>query len=332
MIVSPRWDYVVKELFRDIEVLRYFISDILGIPLSRIRSLRLKNTFLWKRRKKEKQGILDVVAELNDDTVIDIELQAKVYDCWDKRQLFYLSKLYTEDLQTGQDYSYLRKCVGISILNFNLSDREKYHTVYWLMDEEGNKLSDILEVHVLELTKKPDEAGAVEDWIRFFNAETEEDLEMIKTSGVNMGILRAIGVLERLSMSNPLRLRFEAYLKSVRDERAWKMHVWKEATAAGMAAGRAEGMTIGKAEGMTIGKAEGMTIGKAEGMATGKAEDILYLLESRGDLPDDLRTAILSEKNMDKLHQWFIFAVESRSLEEFQKKAAIESDKSRSEF
>ena len=37
-------------------------------------------------------------------------------------------------------------------LNFNLSDREKYHTLFWLMDEEGNKLSDILEVHVLELT------------------------------------------------------------------------------------------------------------------------------------------------------------------------------------
>ena len=71
---------MVKELFRNDTVRRYFISDILGIPLHLIRSLRLKNTFLWKRRRREKLGILDVVVELNDDTVIDIELQAKVCD------------------------------------------------------------------------------------------------------------------------------------------------------------------------------------------------------------------------------------------------------------
>lgn len=313
MIVSPKWDYVVKELFRDDTVLRYFISDILGIPLHRIRSLRLKNTFLWKRHRREKLGILDVAVELNDDTVIDIELQAKVCDSWDKRQLFYLSKLFTGDLQTGQDYSHLRKCVGISILNFNLSDRKEYHTVYWLMDKEGHKLSDMLEVHVLELTKKPIGEGAVENWIRFFNAETEEDLEMIKADHVNMGILRAIGVLERLSMSNPLRLRYEAYLKRVRDERAWKIHVWKEATAAGMA----EGM----AEGMAIGKAEGVAIGKAEGISEGKAESILYLLESRGDVPEHLRTSILSEKDTDRLRRWLILAAESQSAEDFCQKA-----------
>ena len=140
MIISPKYDYVVKELFRDETILRYFISDVLGIRQESIRSLRLRNTFLWKRHKKQKLGILDVVVELNDDTKIDIELQAKVCDSWDKRQLFYLSKLYTEDLQSGQDYSHLRKCVGISILDFNLSNRKKYHTVYYLMDEEGNKL------------------------------------------------------------------------------------------------------------------------------------------------------------------------------------------------
>lgn len=316
MIVSPKWDYVVKELFRDDTVRRYFISDILGIPLHLIRSLRLKNTFLWKRRRMEKLGILDVVVELNDDTVIDIELQAKVCDSWDKRQLFYLSKLFTGDLQTGQDYSQLRKCVGISILNFNLSDREKYHTVYWLMDEEGNKLSDMLEVHVLELTKRPEGEGAVENWIRFFNAETEEELEKMKADGVNMGILKAIGVLERLSMSNPLRLRYEAYLKGVRDERAWKIHVWKEATEAGMAAGRAAGMAAGRAEGMTAG----MTIGRAEGMTIGKSEDILELLKTHGELPENLKTRILSEKNTDTLHRWLILAARSQSVKEFQKK------------
>ncbi len=302
MIISPKYDYVVKELFRDETILRYFISDVLGIRQESTRSLRLRNTFLWKRHKKQKLGILDVVVELNDDTKIDIELQAKVCDSWDKRQLFYLSKLYTEDLQSGQDYSHLRKCVGISILDFNLSNRKKYHTVYYLMDEEGNKLSDMLEVHVLELNKKLTGQGEVDDWIRFFNIRTEEDLKMIKTK--NLGILKAIGELERLSMSNPLRLRYEAYLKRVRDDRAWRIYVWKEARAEGKAEGRAEG------------KAEG----RAEGKAEGRAEAIIYLLESRGKVPEKLKLRILEEKDLDRLQQWLTFAAASGSVGEFQKK------------
>ena len=286
MIISPKYDYVVKELFRDETILRYFISDVLGIRQESIRSLRLRNTFLWKRHKKQKLGILDVVVELNDDTKIDIELQAKVCDSWDKRQLFYLSKLYTEDLQSGQDYSHLRKCVGISILDFNLSNRKKYHTVYYLMDEEGNKLSDMLEVHVLELNKKLTGQGEVDDWIRFFNVRTEEDLKMIKTK--NLGILKAIGELERLSMSNPLRLRYEAYLKRVRDDRAWRIYVWKEA--------------------------------REEGKAEGRAEAIIYLLESRGKVPEKLKLRILEEKDLDRLQQWLTFAAASGSVGEFQKK------------
>ena len=134
MIISPKFDYFVKELFHDATVLKYFIGDVMGISQEKIRSVRLKNTFLRKRYRKQKGGILDVLAELNDDTKIDIELQAKVYEDWDKRQLFYLSRMYVEDMQVGEEYYTLKKCVGISIQNFNMTDREKYHTVYYLRD------------------------------------------------------------------------------------------------------------------------------------------------------------------------------------------------------
>ena len=110
-IVSPRYDFVVKELFRNETVLKYFIGDVLGIPQDQIRTIRLKNTFLRTWYRRQKLGILDILVDLNDDTKIDIELQIKVYDNCDKRLLFYLARLFTEDLQTGQNYSLLRKCV-----------------------------------------------------------------------------------------------------------------------------------------------------------------------------------------------------------------------------
>lgn len=58
---------------------------------------------------------------------------------------------------------------------------------------------------------------------------------MIKTK--NPGIVEAIGELKRMSMSNPLRLMYEAYLKRVRDEKAREDYVWDQ----GVAEGKAEG-------------------------------------------------------------------------------------------
>lgn len=77
MIVRPKWDYCMKELFRNFIILKYFISDILDIPIEKIRSLKLRNTNLWRRYKYQKQGIVDVLLELNDDTKINIELQIR---------------------------------------------------------------------------------------------------------------------------------------------------------------------------------------------------------------------------------------------------------------
>lgn len=279
MIISPKYDYFLKELFHNPVVLRFFIGDVLEISQNQIHTVHLKNTFLRKRFRKQKQGILDLVVELNDNIKINIELQVKVFENWEKRQLFYLSKLYTEDIVTGENYSCLRKTIGISILDFNLSQRESYHTVYRLKDKDGYEFSDLLEIHIIELNKELTDKGEIDDWIRFFNAETEEDLKMIRTK--NPGIQEAIKELKRMSMNNPLRLRYETYLKRVRDERAREMYV------------------------------------RNQGKAEGKAESILTLLEKRGPIPETLRSTILSERNLSKLDEWLVLASESRSVEEF---------------
>ena len=229
MIISPKYDDMMKELFHNETVLRYFLSDILRVRLDRIQNLRIRSPFLRKRGRKEKQGILDVVAEFGDDTKVD------------KRQLFYLAKMYTEELIKGEDYSRLKRCVGISLLDFNLSDRPKYHTVYRLRDEEGNEFTDALEIHVLELSKPLTGKEKADEWIQFFNVETEEDLRMIKAKTKNPGILEAIRELRRLSLDSPMKWRYDAYLKRKRDEKAREAYVWEEGEAKGRAEGRTEG-------------------------------------------------------------------------------------------
>ena len=246
MIISPKYDDMMKELFHNETVLRYFLSDILRVCPDRIWNLRLKTPFLRKRGRKEKQGILDVVAEFGDDTKVNVELQVRIVRNWDKRQLFYLAKMYTEELIKGEDYSRLKRCVGISLLDFNLSDRPKYHTVYRLRDEEGNEFTDALEIHVLELSKPLTGKEKADEWIQFFNVETEEDLRMIKAKTKNPGILEAIRELRRLSLDSPIKWRYDAYMKRKRDEKAREAYVWEEGEAKGRAEGKAEGRTEGE--------------------------------------------------------------------------------------
>ena len=246
MIISPKYDDMMKELFHNETVLRYFLSDILRVRLDRIQNLRIRTPFLRKRGRKEKQGILDVVAEFGDDTKVNVELQVKIVRNWDKRQLFYLAKMYTEELIKGEDYSLLKKCVGISLLDFNLSDRPKYHTVYRLRDEEGNEFTDALEIYVLELSKPLTGKEKADEWIQFFNVKTEEDLKMIKAKTKNPGILEAIRELRRLSLDSPIKWRYDAYMKRKRDEKAREAYVWEEGEAKGRAEGKAEGRTEGE--------------------------------------------------------------------------------------
>ena len=235
-IISPKYDFSAKELFSNEVVRRHFISDVLGIPIEKIRSVRMLNPFLRKRFRLQKQGILDVLVELNDSTKINIEVQVVLFANWDRRSLFYLAKMYTEDLLVGENYAKLKRCVSISILDFNLTDSEEYHKVYRLRDEQGNEFSDLLEVHTIELRKKLKGNGKMDDWIRLFNAKTEEDLDMIQTK--NVGLQEAINMVKTMSLSKRMRLRYEAHMKDVRDRRAREDYVREE----GLREGRQESL------------------------------------------------------------------------------------------
>ena len=52
-IISPKYDFSAKELFSIEMIRKYFISDVLDIPVEQIHSVRLSNTFLWKRYRRQ---------------------------------------------------------------------------------------------------------------------------------------------------------------------------------------------------------------------------------------------------------------------------------------
>ncbi len=287
--VSLKNDYVFRELFSYENVRKQFLSDVLGIPAESMKSVRIVNPYLWKRLRRQKQGILDMALELDDGTKINIELQVRRQNHWIERKLFYLAKMYTQDLKSGQDYGKLRRCISISILDFKLTEEEECHSAYLLRNKSGRELTGLFELHIIELGKKLNGTDPVTDWVRLFNAQSWEDLDMIRTK--NRGIMEAMEILRKLSLSRPLRLLYEQRLKDIRDRRAEDEYVWDA--------------------------------GKAEGMAEGIARSIFQLLGEYGDIPEELKRKILSQKDSDTLYLWLKTAASSQSIEQFTEKCRL---------
>lgn len=297
MLISLKTDYVFKELFAHENVRKQFLSDVLDIPLEEMKSVRIMNPFLRRRFRRQKEGILDMALEMVGGAKVNIELQVRRQENWVKRKLFYLARLYTEDLFAGQNYDRLRKCISISLLDFNLTQGEEYHTEYRLRTKGGKELTDLFELHIVELRKPLGETDGLDDWIRLFNATAEEDLEMIKIK--NAGIREAIEELRTMSLARTLRFLYEERLKARRDRWAEDEYVRNE------------------------GRAEGRIEGQAEGRIEGTAQSVLLLLNGLGDVPSELSKKIRSEKNMDTLNQWLKAAAKAESIEQFIQSSSI---------
>ena len=84
----------------------------------------------------------------------------------------------------------------------------------------------------------------MDDWIRLMNAETEEEVDMIRTE--NPGVLAAIREIKIMNLGKGLRALYEAHMKEVRDRNARDEYVWEEGIAKGKAEGKAEGESTGQ--------------------------------------------------------------------------------------
>lgn len=304
--LPPKSDVAFKELMRNEIVRRYFISDVLGIPPEEIRETRLENTFLGRRNRRDKEGILDVRLLLNNDCRINIELQIKDIPAWDKRSLFYLSRMYAEGVHVGEDYGLLKKCIVICVLGFSWDAHEKYHKVYSLRDQEGQIYSDQFEVHVIELNKELT-GDRLDDWIRLFRVENREELDMIRSD--NPGIIEALKEVMTMNLGRRLRALYEEHMRIKRDRIYLRNIAINE--------GKAIGKSIGIAEGLEQGRVQGLIQGENIGDLKRLHQDILDLLEDLGEIPSDILDRVHAEKNTDTLRKWHKSAARAKDYTDF---------------
>ena len=235
-IMKPKVDFCFKELMEEPEVRRGFISAVLGIRPEEIIQTTLLPTHLRKESQEEKLGILDVRVLLNGDIQINMEMQVAPFELWAERSLFYLGKMYIDQIKEGEDYDVLKKCIHIGILDFVMfqEDEEFYSRFHIWEDQRHRKSTDKLEVHILELP--------ILDRYRY--AERKEDLEMIAKTDKFLG--KAYEALTNLSADEKKRLEYEAREKAIRDHHHQMKSNWNAGHEQGLKQGIEQGEKSGE--------------------------------------------------------------------------------------
>ena len=219
-LMSPKVDYCFKELLAYSEIRKGFIAAILNKDPEEIAETTLMPTILSKDTEDGKYGILDVRVRMKNGSQMDLEMQVAPFEFWNNRVIFYLSKMYAEQVKEGDKYKNLKPCIQVSILNFNLfhEDRTCFREIEFCDLTTKKKYTDLLEIYVLELKKLPPEQKEeplIIKWMRFLAAESREDFE--KMAGEDNYINEAYEVLQKLSADKRKRLEYEARQKEIRD-------------------------------------------------------------------------------------------------------------------
>ena len=207
---------------------------------------------------------------------------------------FYHAKIDAGNLAAGEDYGKLRNVVVIFITTYDPFDRDRmvYTIRNCCIEEPDLPYEDGAETLFL-YTKgtKGDPPKELRELLQYMEDSTEENA---RSEGLK-ALHRMVTEVKRDG-----EVGF-AYMKSFEREQ----RVREEARLEGLSEGRREGLS------------EGRTEGRTEGLSEGKVEDLLAVLGCKGEVPEALRSKILSEKDLNLLNDWFLRALSCESVEEF---------------
>ena len=293
--INPRVDIAFKKIFgaeENKDLLLSLINSIVGKE-DQVIHITLLNPYNQKSFKEDKLSILDIKAKGHHGKTFNIEIQITDEADYDKRALYYWVKLYTEQLQEKEDYSTLKKVIGIHILNFtSILESTKYHNIFHITEKEtGIRYFKALELHTIELKKFTDNLGkglkdigskiknSLDLWATFL---TKHDLLLDATLSdhlKNIPVNKALHTLDIMNFSKEERVAYEDHLKWLRIE----VNSLKKAERKGIEQGRKEGQKEGRKErSLEIASSlidHGLTLDQI-GKVTGLSQEELYLLRS----------------------------------------------------
>jgi predicted transposase/invertase (TIGR01784 family) len=207
LIVKPRNDVVFNSMFVEhMDLLIDFLSYALDMPPEEIANIVITNPELIPGSYGEKFAKLDLVLTQPDGSKINVELQNHDEGDYKERSVFNCSKVFTKDVNAGDEYKGIPRTVCINIVQFPLfKDSGCICTVFPTIQETSEIVTNKWEIIYFQTTKLPqDKQGGLWDWIKLFTITTEGELdkmENVQTTGVK----RAAGFSRQMNADDRLK-------------------------------------------------------------------------------------------------------------------------------
>ena len=241
------------------------------------------NNEIDKESIDDKFSRLDIKAKTDKDELINIEIQIRDEHNMVKRSLYYWSKMFESQLTEGQKYDKLAKTICINILNFKCLNTKEAHSVYRLKEINTNEeLTDIQEIHFIELPKLPKDAeikDVFDAWMEFIENPISSKLE--KAELTIEEIREAKNELLKLSANDKERMKYEDRKAALLD--------------------KVSAIENAEEKGIEIGKKIGKEIGREIGKKEGTIEVAKNLIEAGIDIEIVLKTTGLKRNDIEKL-------------------------------
>ena len=255
-LLSPKLDVVFQALFGEVgneRITKEFLEAILERKIEEVDLS--KNIVLRRENIKDKMGVLDVLAKINDKEYINVEMQVGKKANLIERMLYYWARVYTRNIKKREDYEELKKTIEVLIVDFEIESLKEleYHSIWNIIERKDRKiiLTEYLELHIIELPKihklkEKEKNNELIKWMYFLeNPESKKVDEYMKE---NKGIKEAKEKLETMSEDERMQILADLRLKAIMDEKAAKRLAYEEGIESGVKDGIKQGKTQQKLE------------------------------------------------------------------------------------
>ena len=244
-------DICFKHLFKEERFLSDFLNsffDYIGVKKKVVGLKVTTEKEMHGSKRKNKIFYGDILAYLDTDEIVSLEMYTYFREREFKKSLSYLARAFSDQLEQGEDYMLAKKVISINLMEEN---EENYHlNNFQILNNYGfvNKFNygrmkdEYLEMYLvrLDLVSKM-VYNKLESrflkWLKFIKAGSVEEMEKIAKGDENME--RALAFMERFVNDEEVRGIYD----KIND-------VERDAKERGMAEGLAEGLIQGKTAGI----------------------------------------------------------------------------------
>lgn len=226
-LLRPKNDIVFHALFseKNNKTTENFLSVLLQ---EKVKVEDYLDRHLDIKAATEKLGVMDLRVLLDNTILCDVEMQLLRHKNDIERFVYYLSNMYARQLESGEDYSNLRKTVCIVLVDYNLDILKDVQEIYSRWQFRDNKtgkyvLTNKIELIIIEMKKAKEQYFKNQDnelyqWLMFLDDPNGQEVKTIMDN--NKEIKQAHDDLKEVSGDYETRRLAELHEKAIKDEKA----------------------------------------------------------------------------------------------------------------